>query len=182
MFWLSRFLSWVIFISESELKNIPQIPSEILRQCPDLINHLYLRLNLWWDYWRSFSCTSSKTLLSCSHVVIFACSFFFFLKTGRNYSLCPFRIQSSYAALQRINQDLEDKMHRTVRDSQPSGRVRFRHKSQHKLDQRHFGYIKITITMFVFFLFFILPSLPAIPQTSNYHFWVLLTTYIYLST
>lgn len=27
------------------------------------------------------------------------------------------RIQSSYAALQRINQDLEDKMHRTVRSS-----------------------------------------------------------------
>lgn len=31
--------------------------------------------------------------------------------------LCSSRIQSSYAALQRINQDLEDKMHSTVRGS-----------------------------------------------------------------
>lgn len=35
------------------------------------------------------------------------------------FSPCPLRIQSSYAALQRINQDLEDKMHRTVRDFEP---------------------------------------------------------------
>lgn len=43
------------------------------------------------------------------------------------WSVCLCRIQSSYAALQRINQDLEDKMHRTVRSShttfQPKDKV-----------------------------------------------------------
>lgn len=38
---------------------------------------------------------------------------------GFIYLFFSSRIQSSYAALQRINQDLEDKMHRTVRDPQP---------------------------------------------------------------
>lgn len=56
---------------------------------------------------RCFSCMNTKTPHSL-------------LVKGAGIYLLFFscRIQSSYAALQRINQDLEDKMHRTVRDSQ----------------------------------------------------------------
>lgn len=109
------FKSWVIFKSVSELK----IPSETPRPSPP-------PTALWLCH--SFVFQDKSQLLFWAagtvkcFIVIVSCCLCFFLKVVVCccfFSPCPLRIQSSYAALQRINQDLEDKMHRTVRDFQP---------------------------------------------------------------
>lgn len=54
--------------------------------------------------------------------------------TGMSLFVVSFRIQSSYSALQRINQDLEEKIHRDVSVFSPLSepvRVSFSHKNSH---------------------------------------------------
>lgn len=66
---------------------------------------------------------------------------------GDLYVSC--RIQSSYAALQRINQDLEDKMHRTVRSSQQHFSFERKSFNDLKINSKSWNEKKKILTAFV---------------------------------